>query len=231
MVQQSHSYDEKAITVLEGVEAVRARPGMYIGSTGPSGLYHLLREIVDNSVDEYLAGYCDQIEVSLLEDGSVRVTDNGRGIPAEIMPQYGKSALEVVTTTLHAGGKFGGKAYRISGGLHGVGISVVNALSESMEVVSRRGGNEYRQEYRRGVPLGPVRTKGSKKTGTIVTFRPDPEIFEVTEYAFEKVASYLKEVAYLNKGAGRRYCRLPCASIKEKERDGKHTDLREASKT
>ena len=193
-------YDASAITVLEGLEAVRKRPGMYIGSTGERGLHHLVYEVVDNSVDEAMAGYCDHIEVSLLADGGVRVTDNGRGIPVDIVQSEGKPAVEVVLTVLHAGGKFGGAGYSVSGGLHGVGVSVVNALSERLEVEVRKG-NVYRQEYRRGAPQAPL-AKGEEvaETGTTVTFWADDQIFETTTYDFETLRSRFQQMAFLNKG-------------------------------
>ena len=193
-------YDASAITVLEGLEAVRKRPGMYIGSTGERGLHHLVYEVVDNSVDEAMAGYCDHIEVSLLADGGVRVTDNGRGIPVDIVQSEGKPAVEVVLTVLHAGGKFGGAGYSVSGGLHGVGVSVVNALSERLEVEVRKG-NVYRQEYRRGAPQAPL-AKGEEvaETGTTVTFWADDQIFETTTYDFVTLRSRFQQMAFLNKG-------------------------------
>src|SRR5947208_6275956 len=175
------TYTAKDITVLEGLEPVRKRPGMYIGSTGPRGLHHLVYEVVDNSIDEALAGFCSKIVVQLLADGGCRVVDNGRGIPVGPIPgrRDRKPAVEVVLTTLHAGGKFGGKSYAVSGGLHGVGVSVVNALSERLVVEVRRDGKLYRQEFERGNPLGPVEVVGeSDDTGTTVSFLPDSEIFE-----------------------------------------------------
>ncbi|WP_372456347.1 DNA topoisomerase (ATP-hydrolyzing) subunit B [Cellulomonas chengniuliangii] len=193
-------YDASAITVLEGLEAVRKRPGMYIGSTGERGLHHLVYEVVDNSVDEALAGYCDHIEVTLLEDGGVRVVDNGRGIPVDIVKSEGKPAVEVVLTVLHAGGKFGGAGYAVSGGLHGVGVSVVNALSEKLSVEVRKG-NVYRQSYMRGAPQAPL-AKGEEvaETGTTVTFWADDQIFETTTYDFETLRSRFQQMAFLNKG-------------------------------
>lgn len=197
----SPGYDASAITVLEGLEAVRKRPGMYIGSTGPRGLHHLVYEVVDNSVDEALAGYCDHIEVTLLADGGVRVADNGRGIPVGIVESEGKPAVEVVLTVLHAGGKFGGGGYAVSGGLHGVGVSVVNALSYRLEVEVRTQGNVYRQDYRDGVPQAALaKGEATDVTGTTVTFWPNGDIFETTDYDFETLRSRFQQYAFLNKG-------------------------------
>ncbi len=194
-------YDAKDITVLEGLEAVRLRPGMYIGSTGPRGLHHLVYEVVDNSVDEALQGYCDHITVVLAPDGRVTVTDNGRGIPVDEMAEGGLSAVEVVMTTLHAGGKFGGDGYKVSGGLHGVGISVVNALSESLELEVRRNGYVWRQRYERGEPQTPLeKGEATKETGTTTTFLPDGEIFEETDFSFETLTQRLREMAFLTRG-------------------------------
>src|SRR5271170_69904 len=180
------SYDARSITVLEGLEAVRKRPGMYIGSTGERGLHHLVYEVVDNSVDEALAGECDTINVTLLADGAVRVQDNGRGIPVDEHPVEHRPALEVVMTTLHAGGKFDGKSYAVSGGLHGVGLSVVNALSAQVDIEVRRDGYLWTQSYRQGVPLAPLhRGEHTEKTGTTTTFWPDGTIFETTDWSFE----------------------------------------------
>ncbi|RKR75822.1 DNA topoisomerase (ATP-hydrolyzing) subunit B [Frondihabitans australicus] len=196
-----HSYEASDIQVLEGLEAVRKRPGMYIGSTGPRGLHHLVQEIVDNSVDEALGGYCDTINVFLREDGGVRVVDNGRGIPVDIHPVEKKSTVEVVLTVLHAGGKFGGSGYAVSGGLHGVGSSVVNALSTELDVEVHRQGSVWRQSYTDGVPVAPL-AKGEDvdDTGTIITFWPNAEIFETVEFDYETLRSRFQQMAFLNKG-------------------------------
>lgn len=196
---QQH-YDASQIQVLEGLEAVRKRPGMYIGDTGQKGLHHLVYEIVDNSIDEALAGYCDQIKVTIHRDDSVSVIDNGRGIPVGIQKQVGKSALEVVHTTLHAGGKFGGGGYKVSGGLHGVGASVVNALSDWMIVTVRTDGGLYRQEYRKGIPVSPVEQIGkSAEHGTTTHFLPDRTIFETGTFDNEVLSNRLREMAFLNR--------------------------------
>jgi DNA gyrase subunit B len=194
------SYDAGSITVLEGLEAVRKRPGMYIGSTGPRGLHHLVYEVVDNAVDEALAGYCDTIEVTLLADGGVRVYDNGRGIPVDEHPVEHRPAVELVMTTLHAGGKFDSKSYAVSGGLHGVGVSVVNALSALLEVEVHRDGYVWTQAYDRGTPMGPLeRGAETQDLGTTITFWPDGDIFETTEWNFETLSSRLQEMAFLNR--------------------------------
>jgi len=195
------TYTAKDITVLEGLEAVRKRPSMYVGSTGPKGLHHLVYEVVDNSIDEALAGFCDKIEVVIHPDNSVTVEDNGRGIPVEDIPKFKKPAVEIVLTMLHAGGKFGGEGYKVSGGLHGVGLSVVNALSTWLKVEVRRGGKAYHQEFEQGKPttkLQPVRD--SKRTGTTISFMPDKEIFEEIDFKLETLAQRMKETAFLNKG-------------------------------
>jgi DNA gyrase subunit B len=194
-------YDASSITVLEGLEAVRKRPGMYIGSTGERGLHHLVSEVVDNAVDEALAGYCTRIDIDLLPDGGVRVRDDGRGIPVDLHPVEQRPAVEVVLTVLHAGGKFGGSGYKVSGGLHGVGVSVVNALSERLDVEVRRDGYVWRQSYHLGAPTGPlVRGEATDETGTTITFWPSPDIFETTHYSFETLATRLREMAFLNRG-------------------------------
>jgi DNA gyrase subunit B len=210
----ARTYSAAQIEVLEGLDPVRKRPGMYIGSTGPSGLHHLVTEVVDNAIDEAMAGVCTRIDVTLLADGGCRVTDNGRGIPVDEHPQYkGKSAAEIVMTTLHAGGKFGGGGYKVSGGLHGVGVSVVNALSRRLVVEIDRDGRTYRQEYAAvpkrgggvapGVPQGPLKVVGTSKrghTGTTVTFWPDPDVFEETEFRAATITERLQVMAFLNRG-------------------------------
>ncbi|MFF8140282.1 DNA topoisomerase (ATP-hydrolyzing) subunit B [Streptomyces rimosus] len=198
---EEKSYDASAITVLEGLDAVRKRPGMYIGSTGERGLHHLVYEVVDNSVDEALAGHADTIDVTILPDGGVRVVDNGRGIPVDIVPSEKKPAVEVVLTVLHAGGKFGGGGYAVSGGLHGVGVSVVNALSQKVSVEVKRDGYRWTQDYKLGVPTAPLaRNEATDETGTTVTFWADGDIFETTEYSFETLSRRFQEMAFLNKG-------------------------------
>ncbi|MEV6035562.1 DNA topoisomerase (ATP-hydrolyzing) subunit B [Nonomuraea sp. NPDC052116] len=195
------SYDASSITVLEGLEAVRKRPGMYIGSTGERGLHHLVYEIVDNAVDEALAGYCSRIDITLLADNGVRVVDNGRGIPTGIMPKENRSAVEVVLTTLHAGGKFDSQSYAVSGGLHGVGSAVVNALSTAMDVEIKQNGHFWRQRYEMSKPLAPLaKGEGTDETGTTITFWPDPEIFETTAWNYETFSRRFQETAFLNKG-------------------------------
>jgi len=194
------SYDARSITVLEGLEAVRKRPGMYIGSTGERGLHHLVYEVVDNAVDEALAGYCDTIDVTLLPDSGVRVVDNGRGIPVDEHPVEHRPAVEVVMTTLHAGGKFDGESYAVSGGLHGVGVSVVNALSLLLEVEVRKDGYVWSQAYERGDPMGPLeRGAATDDHGTTITFWPDDAIFETTDWSFETLSRRMQEMAFLNK--------------------------------
>ena len=198
---QISSYDAKDIRVLEGLDAVRKRPGMYIGSTGLRGLHHLVYEVVDNSVDEAMAGFCDNILIMLNMDNSVTVVDNGRGIPVKKIEKYNRPAVEIVLTKLHAGGKFGDNGYKVSGGLHGVGLSVVNALSEKLLVEVRRDGNIWRQEYKRGKPVSDL-IKGDKTDthGTIITFYPDKDIFEEIDYKYETLSARMREMAFLNKG-------------------------------
>ena len=203
MEQNNKKYDENQIQVLEGLEAVRKRPGMYIGSTSSRGLHHLVYEIVDNSIDEALAGYCKKIEVNINEDNSITVTDDGRGMPVGIHPKMGKSTVEVIMTILHAGGKFGGGGYKVSGGLHGVGASVVNALSEECTVTVKREGAVWQQKYSKGKVLTPVEKIGESSegdTGTRVYFKPDAEIFDETVFDFEVLSQRLRELAFLNKG-------------------------------
>ncbi|HTI35933.1 MAG TPA: DNA topoisomerase (ATP-hydrolyzing) subunit B [Vicinamibacterales bacterium] len=206
-------YGADKIKVLEGLEAVRKRPAMYIGSTGAPGLHHLVYEIVDNSIDEALGGFCDQVNVTIHIDNAITVVDNGRGIPVDSMPD-GRSAAEVVLTVLHAGGKFENAAYKVSGGLHGVGVSVVNALSERLDLEVWRNGQVYQQSYERGTPIGPLKETGTtKKRGTKVTFRPDPQVFESIDYSFDTLAQRLRELAFLNGGI---------VITIDDERDGKH---------
>ena len=200
-VPAGSDYDASAITVLEGLEAVRKRPGMYIGSTGERGLHHLVWEIVDNSVDEALAGYADTIDVTLLADGGVRVADNGRGIPTDIHPAEGRSAVELVLTQLHAGGKFGGGGYKVSGGLHGVGSSVVNALSSRLDVEVHQKGHAFRMSFDHGVPVEALeKQEASDRTGTTITYWPNAEIFETTNHDFETIRARFQQMAFLNKG-------------------------------
>ena len=197
----TQEYDASQIQVLEGLEAVRKRPGMYIGSTSSSGLHHLVYEIVDNSIDEALAGYCTHIEVVIEPGNIIRVSDNGRGIPVDIQEQTGKSALEVVFTVLHAGGKFGGGGYKVSGGLHGVGASVVNALSEWLEVEVHKDGEIHQMKFSRGDITQHKTVIGKTgRTGTTVRFKPDPEMFEVLEYDYETLHKRMREQAFLNAG-------------------------------
>jgi DNA gyrase subunit B len=197
----SQAYNADQITVLEGLEPVRKRPGMYIGSTGPTGLHHMIWEVVDNSIDEAMAGFATDISITLLSGNKIEVTDNGRGIPVDIHKQFKVSALELALTKLHAGGKFGGSGYKVSGGLHGVGVSVVNALSTYLKAEVRRDGQLWMQEYNYGKPLKKVRAVGKTKgTGTAITFQPDPEIFETTDFDWQTIVDHLRQQAYLNKG-------------------------------
>ena len=201
MSEKKQGYDASSITVLEGLEAVRKRPGMYIGSTGERGLHHLVYEIVDNAVDEALAGYCTEIQVTLMKDGSLQVIDNGRGIPVDIHPIEKKPALEVVLTVLHAGGKFGDGGYSVSGGLHGVGSSVVNALSTDLHAKVKRDGFIWSQEYKLGVPTAPVaKGEATTETGTTIQFWPSADIFETVDFSFEVLSTRFREMAFLNKG-------------------------------
>ncbi len=213
--EPAHEYGADDIQVLEGLEAVRKRPGMYIGSTGPRGLHHLVAEIVDNSVDEALAGYCDNIDIRILPDGAMRVQDNGRGIPVDTHKTEGRSTVEVVLTVLHAGGKFGGGGYAVSGGLHGVGSSVVNALSARLEVEVHRQGHVWRQSYTNGVPNAPLeKNEPSSTTGTIITFWPSEETFETTDFDYETLRIRFQQMAFLNKGL-----RLTLTDEREDNRD------------
>ncbi|HKL09652.1 MAG TPA: DNA topoisomerase (ATP-hydrolyzing) subunit B [Bacteroidales bacterium] len=213
---EKNGYSAESIQVLEGLEAVRKRPAMYIGDISDKGLHHLVYEVVDNSIDEALAGYCSSIDVVINEDNSITVIDDGRGIPVDYHEKEGKSALEVVMTVLHAGGKFNKDSYKVSGGLHGVGVSCVNALSSSLHAEVHREGKIYVQEYKIGKPLGDIKEIGTTdKTGTIITFKPDESIFAVTEYKYEVLASRLRELAFLNKGI-----RLSITDKREMEDNG-----------
>ncbi|MBS3782473.1 MAG: DNA topoisomerase (ATP-hydrolyzing) subunit B [Candidatus Thermoplasmatota archaeon] len=202
MLQKEDIYDSDKIKVLEGLQAVRKRPSMYIGSTDERGLHHLVYEVVDNSIDEAMEGYCDRIEITIKENGSVEVCDNGRGIPVSDHPQYDRPGLEIVMTKLHAGGKFDRKSYKVSGGLHGVGVSVVNALSEWLEVKVKREGNVYHQRYEKGQPVTDVEKVGEdgKVSGTITTFKPDQDIFETVDFEYDELKERMRELAFLNKG-------------------------------
>jgi DNA gyrase subunit B len=195
------TYDANQIQILKGLDPVKKRPGMYIGSTDSRGLHHLVKEVLDNSIDEAAMGYCDCIQVTLRQDKSVSISDNGRGIPVDIHPQAGRPAVEVVLTNLHAGAKFGAKAYKASGGLHGVGVSVVNALSEWLEVEVYQAGKMHWQRFERGIPVTDLEVRGkTEQTGTTITFKADPKVFEVTEYSYDTLAHHLREQAFLNKG-------------------------------
>ncbi|MEN8230142.1 MAG: DNA topoisomerase (ATP-hydrolyzing) subunit B, partial [Bacteroidota bacterium] len=214
--EMNNDYSAESIQVLEGLEAVRKRPAMYIGDVSEKGLHHLVYEVIDNSIDEALVGFCNQIDVTINVDNSITVMDDGRGIPIDMHEKEGKSALEVVMTVLHAGGKFDKDSYKVSGGLHGVGVSCVNGLSETLKAEVHRDGKVYIQTYQRGIPDGPVKEVGTTdKTGTIVTFKPDDTIFTMTEYKYEILASRLRELAFLNKGI-----RLNIKDLREKEENG-----------
>ncbi|MCK4351068.1 MAG: DNA topoisomerase IV subunit B, partial [Candidatus Krumholzibacteria bacterium] len=199
----SQDYTAKGIQVLKGLDAVRKRPAMYIGSTDLHGLHHMIYEVVDNSIDEAMAGHCSKIDITIGDDGNVTVIDDGRGIPVDLHPTQKKPAVEVVMTMLHAGGKFDHKSYRVSGGLHGVGVSVVNALSEWLEVEIWRGGKSYTQKYNRGVPAAALKSKamtGKNLTGTKIVFRPDAQVFSTMDYSFDTLSQRFRELAFLNKG-------------------------------
>ncbi|MDE5762876.1 MAG: DNA topoisomerase IV subunit B, partial [Bacteroidales bacterium] len=216
--QEQSNYTAQNIQVLEGLEAVRKRPAMYIGDVNVRGLHHLVYEVVDNSIDEALAGYCTHVEVTIHEDNSISVRDNGRGIPTDMHPKEKRSALEVVMTVLHAGGKFDKGTYKVSGGLHGVGVSCVNALSTHLQVDVFRGGKHFVQEYEKGKPLYAVKETGTsteEERGTLVTFKPDGEIFSVTEYNYDILSARLRELAFLNKGL-----RLSLTDRRQKNDDG-----------
>lgn len=216
-VLEVNSYSAENIQVLEGLEAVRKRPAMYIGDTGFKGVHHLIWEVVDNSIDEAMAGYCDTINVTIEKNNSITVKDNGRGIPTGMHPKEKRSALEVVLTVLHAGGKFDKDTYKVSGGLHGVGVSCVNALSIHLRAEVHREGKVFEQEFSEGKPLYPTRVIGdSDKTGTIIHFLPDATIFTVTEFKYETVATRLRELSYLNKNI-----RLTLEDKREEDEDGK----------
>ncbi|GAB5556506.1 MAG: DNA topoisomerase (ATP-hydrolyzing) subunit B [Schleiferiaceae bacterium] len=216
MAEEKKNYGAGSIQVLEGLEAVRKRPGMYIGDTGIRGLHHLVYEVVDNSIDEALAGHATTIDVTINEDNSITVKDDGRGIPVDMHPKENKSALEVVMTVLHAGGKFDKDSYKVSGGLHGVGVSCVNALSDPLRAEVHRNGKIYVQEYNKGVPTGPVEEKGTTEDrGTIVSFKPDPTIFSETVYHFDIIAARMRELAFLNKGI-----RIGLTDLREKDEEG-----------
>ncbi|HMS51121.1 MAG TPA: ATP-binding protein, partial [Chitinophagales bacterium] len=212
----NQNYGADSIQVLEGLEAVRKRPAMYIGDIGSKGLHHLVYEVVDNSIDEALAGYCSNIFVSINADNSITVQDDGRGIPVDIHKDEGRSALEVVMTVLHAGGKFDKNSYKVSGGLHGVGVSCVNALSEKTHVIVERDGKKYEQTYERGAPMYAVREIGiSERRGTTTTFKPDDTIFTVHEYNYDTLATRLRELAYLNRGI-----RITLTDFREQTEEG-----------